>query len=58
MNSLMDKFYERTELSAVICEKLSTLSVKSSNANFFKTSVSTESTNATQNISSKIRVQF
>ena len=36
MNELMDKFYEKTELSGVICEHCSKLSGKISKANFEK----------------------
>ena len=36
MNEFIDKFYEKTELSDVICEKCSKLSGKISKANFEK----------------------
>ena len=36
MNEFMDKFYEKTELSDVICEEWSKLSVKISKADFEK----------------------
>ena len=51
---LMDKFYEKTELSDVICKECFKSSGLISKEIFEKT-ISTEITNATKNISSKIQ---
>ena len=55
MADLMVKFYLKTELSDVICEKFSKWSGKTSEANSEK-KINTKTTNATNNISSNIRV--
>ena len=54
MTDLMDKFYEKTELSDVICEECTKSSGTTSKTNYEKTII-TEITNATKNISSKIQ---
>ena len=52
MTDLMDKFYETTELSDVICDNCTKSSLTTKKSNFEKNS--TEINNATENISSKI----
>ena len=53
----MVKFDEKTELSDVICDECSKLSGKPVDP-ILKASVLIKTTNATQNISSKIRVKL
>ena len=53
MTDLMDKFYETTESSDVICDNFTKSSSKPENPILKKTN-STEITNATENISSNI----
>ena len=57
MKYLMVEFYWKTKLSDVISDEYSNLSGEATKPNFVKTSVSIKTTNATQNISSKIRVK-
>ena len=52
MTDLMDKIYETTELSDVICDEFSKSSGTTRKSNLKKT----ETTNATKNISSKIQL--
>ena len=56
MTYLTDKFYEKPELSDVICEECSKSSGKTSKTNIEKNI--TKTTNATKNIYSNRRVQF
>ena len=53
MTDLMDKFYETTELSDVICDNCTKSSLTNRKSNHEKKN-STEITDTTENISSKI----
>ena len=54
MTDLMDKFYEKNELSDVICEECTKSSGTTSKTNFGK-KIGNEITNAIKNISSNIQ---
>ena len=54
MTDLIDKFYETTELSDVICDNCTKSSLTTRKSNSKKRKNSIEITNATENISSKI----
>ena len=54
MTDLMEFFYEKTELSDVICEECTLSRITTRKSKFEKTII-TEITNATKNTSSKIQ---
>ena len=56
MTAWMDKFYETNELSDVICDESSHASGTEQKIQFLNKTIGSESTNATENISSKIGI--